>query len=102
MELLADAGCRRLWINGSFVTDKEEPGDLDAIWDQNGVDFDLLDDIFFEFSDGRRAQKLRFGGEFLPNVVESGSGLAFVDFFQNDRDGGRKGIVVIELGGGSA
>ncbi len=33
----------------------------------------------------------RFGGELLPNVVEVASGLAFSDFFQNERNGSRKG-----------
>lgn len=30
IELLVAAGCRRLWLNGSFVTAKDEPGDFDA------------------------------------------------------------------------
>lgn len=94
--LLAGAGCSRVWLNGSFVTAKEEPADFDAVWDPNGVDLDRLDAVFFDFSDGRRAQKLRFGGELLPNVVESASGLVFVEFFQNERDTSRKGIVVID------
>jgi len=94
--LLAGAGCSRVWLNGSFVTAKEEPADFDAVWDPNGVDLDRLDTVFFDFSDGRRAQKLRFGGELLPNVVESASGLVFAEFFQNERDTSRKGIVVID------
>lgn len=94
--MLAVVGCSRVWINGSFVTAKEEPGDFDAVWDPTGVDLDQLDQIFFDFADGRRAQKQRFGGELLPNVVESGSGLIFADFFQGERDTGRKGIVVID------
>jgi hypothetical protein len=32
-------------------------------------------------------------------VVEAGSGIAFSEFFQNERDTGRKGVVVIEIGG---
>ena len=40
---LAQAGCTRVWLNGSFVTTKDEPGDFDACWDQAGVDYDLLD-----------------------------------------------------------
>ena len=94
--LLADAGCTRAWINGSFVTSKEEPGDFDVAWDESGVDFDTLDEIFFEMGEGRRMQKNRFGGELLPNVVEIKSGLSFADFFQNERDTSRKGIVVID------
>ncbi len=97
LALLADVGCTRVWVNGSFVTTKEEPGDFDAVWDPTGVDLEQLDEIFFDFADGRRAQKERFGGELLPNVVEKVSGLVFADFFQNERDTGRKGIVVIDL-----
>jgi len=33
------------------------------------------------------------------DVVEAQSGLAFSEFFQNERDTGRKGIVVIRIGG---
>ena len=63
---LAEAGCRRLWLNGSFVTAKDERGDFDACWDQTDVDLDLLDPVLLDFSDGRRAQKNRFGGELFP------------------------------------
>lgn len=30
IELLAEAGCTRIWLNGSFVTAKDEPADFDA------------------------------------------------------------------------
>ncbi len=94
---LAEAGCHRLWLNGSFVTAKDEPGDFDACWDQADVDLDTLDTVLLDLSNGRRAQKDRFGGELFPNVAEAGAGLVFADFFQNDRETGRKGIVVIDL-----
>lgn len=96
-DLLKAAGCRRIWLNGSFVTTKEEPGDFDACWDPEGVDLDRLDPIFFDFADRRSAQKQRFGGEFFPNVVEAASGLVFADFFQSERDTGRKGIIVLDI-----
>ncbi len=92
---LAAAGCRQVWLDGSFVTSKDEPADFDACWDLEDVDLDRLDPVLLNLSAGRRAQKARCGGEFFPNVVEAGSGLVFADFFQNDRDTGRKGIVVI-------
>lgn len=87
-------------MNGSFVTAKDEPDDFDACWDTDGVDLDALDPILLDLSDGRRAQKDRFGGELFPNVTESQSGLSFSDFFQNERDTTRKGIVVIHLSKG--
>jgi hypothetical protein len=99
LALLAAAGCRRVWLNGSFVTAKEDPGDFDAVWDPEGVDDDALDPIFGPLGmlDGRRLQKERFGGEWFPNVVEGGSGLLFARFFQRDRDAAAKGIVEIQL-----
>ena len=88
-ELLTTAGCRRVWINGSFVTAKDEPGDVDVCWDSTGVDLERIDPIFLDLSRGRAAQKERFGCEFLPNVAEARSGLVFAEFFQNERDGSR-------------
>jgi len=52
-----------------------------------------------EFADHRASQKAKFRGELFP--VERGAepdGTSFLDFFQTDRDGNAKGIVVIELG----
>ena len=97
LAILSEAGCGRLWLNGSFVTTKDEPGDFDACWDRTGVDPDALDPVLLDLSGGREAQKERFGGELFPNVTEAGSGLVFSDFFQNDRVTGRKGIVVIAV-----
>ena len=99
LEGLAAAGCRRVWLNGSFVTAKEEPADFDACWDTTGVDLDVLDPVLLDLTRGRAAQKARFGGELFPNVTEVQSGLVFSEFFQNERDTGRKGIVVLSLGG---
>lgn len=99
LALLADAGCTRLWINGSFVTAKDEPGDFDCVWSTLGVDRTVLEDSapeLLDLSDHRAAQKARFGGEFLPNITETASGRQFAEFFQSDRDGTAKGIVVID------
>lgn len=92
--LLAAAGCQRIWLNGSFVTAKEIPGDFDAVWDDTGIVESRLDPIFFEFSDGRKAQKARFGGELFPNWMNVSSDSLFSTFFQQDRTGRHKGIVV--------
>ncbi len=99
LALVAGAGCTRVWLNGSFVTAKDEPGDFDCVWSTAGVDRDRLANSapeLLDLSDHQAAQKARFGGEFLPNVIEAASGRAFADFFQSDRDGTDKGIVVID------
>lgn len=53
LRLLTVAGCVRAYIDGSFVTVKEEPGDFDACWDAEGVDFDLVDERLLTFDRGR-------------------------------------------------
>ncbi len=98
LRLLRSAGCRRAYIDGSFVTAKQEPGDFDACWDAQGVDFDQLDERLLTFDAGRATQKAAFLGElFIADTRADPQGTLFRDFFQRDRDGRRKGIIVIEL-----
>lgn len=94
---LKAAGCRRAWIDGSFVTAKAQPADIDGCYDPIGVDRALLHPALADLSPGRPAQKAEFGCEFFPNVVEAGSGVYFVEFFQRDRDGRAKGIIALDL-----
>jgi hypothetical protein len=100
--LLRAAGCRRLYVGGSFASDKARPKDIDGCWDSDGVNVDALDPIFFDFEDGRAAQKSRFGSEFFPaQLLERASGKTFLDFFQVDKEaGGPKGIIVLLLDDG--
>jgi hypothetical protein len=96
---LRDAGCVRAYINGSFVTAKDEPGDFDAWWEAANVDSRLLDPILLDFSDRRRAQKAKFGGELFPAEVPADpAGNRFLDYFRQDKTtGARKGIVALDL-----
>ena len=65
------------------------------------MDEEALDAVFWDFSDGRAAQKRRFHGEFFPaQLPEGATGRAFVEFFQvNKATGGPKGILAIRLRG---
>lgn len=96
------AGCRRVYIDGSFVTAKQQPNAIDVCWDISGVDPDALDPVFFDFGDGRAAQKARFGVEFFPAQLPEGlSGKAFLEFFQVDKETGEpKGIIELLLDDG--
>ena len=100
-EELRKAGCRLVYLDGSFVTTKDHPGDFDACWDIQNVDDEKLDPVFWDFSQGRVAQKRRFLGEFFPaQLPEGATGKAFVEFFQvNKLTGERKGIVAMRLRG---
>lgn len=99
LDALHAAGCRKVYVDGSFVTRKPEPGDFDACWDIAGVEPNRLDPVLLDFSNGRSAQKARYRGELFPAQLPEGlSGRTFLDFFQTDRQTGqRKGIVVIDL-----
>lgn len=99
MEDLKAAGCRTIYLDGSFVTDKQFPNDFDACWAESGVDPGLLDPALLEFDFGRAAQKAKFQGEFFPSSAIAGAGgFSFLDFFQVDKaTGGPKGVVGIEL-----
>jgi hypothetical protein len=97
---LRAAGCRTLYVDGSFVTAKVHPNDFDACWGIEGVNPDLLDPVLLDFSNGRASQKAKFGGELFPaELPEGASGRLFREFFQVDKKTGKpKGIVGIRLG----
>jgi hypothetical protein len=93
------AGCTRVYLGGSFVTDKEAPGDFDACWEAGSVDADVLDPVLLDFRDRRAAQKAKFAGELFPaQLVAEPGGTSFLEFFQVDRlTQQSKGIIAIDL-----
>jgi hypothetical protein len=88
-----------VYINGSFVTAKDVPGDFDACWDADGVDPDRLDPVLLDFSNRRAAQKAKYGGEmFVSDAPADLLGTRFLEFFQLDTNTAQpKGIVEIDL-----
>lgn len=91
------AGVPRIWVNGSFVTDKAEPADIDGCWEYTkGVDLNKLDPVFLMTS--RSAMKEKFGLDFFPAYLyEVETDLPFPRFFQINREGEAKGILVVHL-----
>ena len=101
MDVLKDAGCETVYVDGSFVTSKISPSDFDACWDTAGVNPKLLDPVLLDFSNARAAQKAKYQGEFFPaQWAELSTGLTFLEFFQIDKEtGDAKGIIAIDLRG---
>ena len=101
LEELKHVGCPTVYLDGSFVSAKLIPGDFDACWDVDGVDFDSINPVLLDFEGGRATQKAKFGGELFPASLRAdGLGTPFLDFFQTDKDtGSQKGIVALDLGG---
>jgi hypothetical protein len=100
MTQLCQAGCRTIYINGSFVTSKEDPGDFDACYDEETVDVDYLrihaPNLLNHYN--RAGQKAKYKGEIFPsNQPVGGYSINSFEFFQKDRLQNKKGIIAIDL-----
>lgn len=93
------AGCLRVFLNGSFATDKPHPGDFDGCWDATGVDLTKVDPLFITaagFVNKRAAQKAKYLGEMFIANAPAGNSSIFLDFFQQDKfSGQQKGILLV-------
>lgn len=100
MEQLKMAGCRTIYIDGSFITIKVTPGDFDACWDDEDVDMSYLQKnaklLLTKYD--RQSQKARYKGElYRSNEPVGDLGLNSLEFFQRDRMENKKGIIAIDL-----
>lgn len=99
---LKSAGCKKVCLDGSFVTMKARPNDFDLCWDEEGVDENLLDPILLDYYNFRMEMKEKYGGDILPT-----SGIGSINPFKtieaffrinHRRDGGKeKGLIIIYL-----
>lgn len=91
-------GCVQAFVDGSFVTDREEPEDYDGCWDETGVDILSLDRAMRDLRWPRAAMKAKYHGEMFPANAPADARLTrFREFLQRDRDDNPKGIVVIDM-----
>ncbi len=100
LENLRDAGCPFVFLDGSFTTSKAQPNDVDGCWEWTPqVDLAVLDIAFVRLTPADRQHlKTRYGMDFfIADMTEAGSGQPFSEFFQQDRNGQRRGIVRLEL-----
>ncbi len=95
IENLFLSGCSQVFLDGSYISGKPFPNDYEICWDISFVNPNLLDPVFFDFSNGRLNQKNKYFGEFFPaSIVEGLSGKPFLEFFQTDKNTGKaKGIL---------
>jgi hypothetical protein len=102
LELMASCGVVRAYLDGSFVTDKDRPNDIDGCFDLEedaaAEDLGRLAPIFPPGISNRVEAKRRFGVDFFPAAsTELGSGQPFLRFFQTDREGRERGVLSVEL-----
>jgi hypothetical protein len=97
---LKGAGCQMTYLDGSFASDKETPGDIDVCYDPSGVVGARLDPVFLDFSNFRAVQKAKYGCEFFPSSATASLNprLTYLEFFQLDKHSGEaKGIIALDL-----
>jgi len=96
---LRAAGCGAAIIDGSFVSSKDEPGDYDLAFDPIGVNGSLVDPVLLRHDDERKAMRAKYFGDVFPwgTIASSKTGLIYRDFFQRDRSGTPKGVVLLDM-----
>lgn len=110
IKILQEVGCKELYIDGSFVTKRNRPGDFDACWLREGVDLKLLSRIapILKRAPGTFKGvdcKQYYGGDVFPlsRLVPDpnnpkGRDITYLDFFQMDKQSEqRKGIILLKL-----
>src|SRR5690242_13811931 len=63
---LRAAGCRRIYVDGSFVMDNPSPRDFDCCWEEAGVDEAQLPVELLDIDPPRKAQKNKYRGDIFP------------------------------------
>lgn len=101
LNLLRQYGCRDACIDGSFVTNKRFPNDVDVCYDNTHMNWKKFIKQQPEFNDvknGSKIQKEKYQSEFYAiNAFEDD----ILQYFQFDKDHNPKGIVKLNLTEGS-
>jgi len=98
---LRTVGCKTIYADGSFITKLLYPKDFDICWDEDGVNFELLRTSYYGLMDygwKMRNMKKRYGGDIVPMTNYANErGTIFFEYFQEDKQKRRKGIIRISL-----
>jgi hypothetical protein len=100
------AGCPRVFVGGSYVTNKANPNDVDCCFDYaHDLDWPRLAAAdLLSTGDECAAQRARYGGEFhFANMAIGMFGplqepMTFLEFYQRNADGESIGIIALNLG----
>ncbi len=97
---MENCGIKRVYVDGSFVTNKDRPGDIDGCYDvPPGANLGQMYPIWPWTPANRAISKTMFGVELAPSrLPATRSGEPYLSFFQSDELGNPRGIVLIELG----
>lgn len=99
LRLMGNCGIKRVYLDGSFVTDKDRPRDIDGCYDvPPGANLGAMYPMWPCTFRNRDVSKDMFGVELFPSrAPATASGEPYISFFQKDRQGHGRGIVSLEL-----
>lgn len=92
---LARVNCSAVYVDGSFVTDKEIAGDYDLCWKMEGVLIEDLDPVLMNYTiQGKKLIEQKYRGDIRgAEFAVRETGATYLIFFQHDRDGNPKGVI---------
>jgi hypothetical protein len=89
--LLRKFSCRAVFIDGSYVSSKVLPSDIDLCWDDEDVNFQFVQLMAPDILLSNKERKAKFGIDVFPAEY-------FLAFFQKDKQTEMpKGIIKIEI-----
>lgn len=95
IDILRNANCSEVYLNGSYITHKAEPGDYDLVYEPAGMaETDDWGALLRLEMDERK--KLHYGDIFI-HMPSPPAFMNYITFWQTDRDDNPKGIIRIEL-----
>jgi len=98
-------GIQEIYLDGSFCTEKPDPGDVDGYWVEpdDGV-YDRIDPYWIDFGliliPQVRKWKWRMWADhgvefFIHPVMQASPEMGFPEFFRQDRDGQPRGVIQV-------
>jgi hypothetical protein len=97
------AGIEEIYIDGSFCTEKPDPGDVDGYWVEPDLEvYDRIDPYWVDFTPlfvaTARRWKWRMWADhgvefFIHPAMEATGDEAFPEFFRHDRAGRPRGVI---------
>ncbi|HEY9793186.1 MAG TPA: hypothetical protein V6D22_22485 [Candidatus Obscuribacterales bacterium] len=96
LEILRDCNCLEVYLNGSFITEKEMPGDYDLCYEPLGIQATAE---FRRFLENKETRKERYLGDIFVRMPEPPFCIDHVADWQTDtrQDDVGKGIIRIRL-----
>lgn len=109
VEAFWNAGIEQIYIDGSFCTEKADPGDVDGYWVEPDVDvYDRVDPYWIDFTPvfvpPAAKWRWRMWADhriefFIHPAMKATAEQGFPDFFRHDRTGRARGVIRVVRSG---